>query len=289
MAKALRKGGRQGAARTAVALVTAAQLVLQGLVGTALASGSVRSHDEGDDPPAAAALALDDDALDAAAKAFALGDVSVSKGEDAEEKDAFEARAPKVDPALLQLVDAASGKGGDLWDTAKNLDLVVENSAVGVELSGDDPEAVAARVRAAGGEVKAIVDQVVYADLPIDKIEGVGKSTDLHYMTREAQFEPTAADPSRVISEGVRSVQVEKLHAAGINGKGVRVGVLDFGFQRYTELQQKGEVPVPQAAWSIPGGDSELLHRFLSASQRFEWGPEDQQPSSPDSQTSSSG
>ena len=52
---------------------------------------------------------------------------------------------------------------------------------------------------------------------------------------------------------------------------------------------KKGEVPVPQAAWSIPGGDSELLHRFLSASQRFEWGPEDQQPSSPDSQTSSSG
>ena len=41
----------------------------------------------------------------------------------------------------------------------------------------------------------------------------------------------------------MRAIGVQRLHAAGVTGRGVKVGILDFGFEGYQRLVQRGAVP----------------------------------------------
>ena len=49
------------------------------------------------------------------------------------------------------------------------------------------------------------------------------------------------------VSEGVALVNADALQGAGVTGRGVKVGILDFGFQRYGALVGAGELPRAKA------------------------------------------
>ena len=69
-------------------------------------------------------------------------------------------------------------------------------------------------------------------------------------MSRQAELSPAyplLAAGGRP-SDDVRSVHADRLHVAGITGEGEKVGILDFGFERYRQLQNRGLVPAPAAA-----------------------------------------
>lgn len=92
------------------------------------------------------------------------------------------------------------------------------------------------------------MEGVVYATLPAADIERLNDLDGLAYAAPQPMYEPSyALGKGAVVSEGVRATAADRFHQAGILGKGVKVGILDFGFTRYQELQDMGELPPPVA------------------------------------------
>lgn len=116
------------------------------------------------------------------------------------------------------------------------------------------------RVNEEGGIVTARFENVVFADVPIDQIERFVDEDALHYMTAQARFtlppDEAEFESLGVTEDGVGAINVQRLHAAGITGEGVKVGILDFGFQGYDALVRRGELPraVAQRAFNRTGG-----------------------------------
>lgn len=165
------------------------------------------------------------------------------------------AGSDKIAMNLLQLVDGHRTKGAfDLVEQAEELGIPYADGQAGVRLFAES-EADAATLRESierqGGEVLATFENVLYARLPLDSVKSLGRLDQLYFMDAEPVYRPLAPNPDggygERVSEGVQLSQVQRLHQAGITGKGVKVGILDFGFERYSRLVQAGELPEPQA------------------------------------------
>ena len=176
------------------------------------------------------------------------------------------AGSDKIAMNLLQLVDGLHTKSSfDLAEQAEALGVPYADGRAGVRLFAESRTDVAAlrrRIERQGGEVITTFDNVVYAQLPLAGVKSVGGLPELHFMGAEPVYYPLAPNPAggygKRVSEGVRLVQVQRLHQGGVTGKGVKVGILDFGFQRYRDLIEAGEVPRPKA------------HRAFNDVQRLE-------------------
>ncbi len=159
----------------------------------------------------------------------------------------------KIDPGLRLLMAEGQRRGfGNLEDTARSLGVAMSDDRVAVSLlaeDGADPEAVRRRVEAAGGEVSGIVGNAVLAEIPLRSIDGLGNDRDVYYVARQetlyADYQATSPGDS---AAGVMFTKADQLHRRGIKGRGVKIGILDFGFGRYHELEQRGLVPTPKVA-----------------------------------------
>ena len=161
----------------------------------------------------------------------------------------------KIDPGIRALVAEGSGLRGDGFTAlAKNLGVPLgANRSVAVALTpepGASADDLIAEAEANGAEVSVVFDDVVFARVPLDSVDRLGSSDDLNYMNRQLELKPAypGATPGGAAADGVGSVNADRLHARGITGQGVRVGILDFGFEGYRELQGKGMLPAPAAA-----------------------------------------
>ena len=178
----------------------------------------------------------------------------------AQAKSALVARSEKIDPRLLALSDDVTAKGpSSLGESAQTFGVGVRGGMVAVELIAEDRFGRAElerRVEAEGGVVTATLDDVLLADLPLGSIEAFEDEASLYYMGVQPQFShaPPDVDTSSRSSRprsgaGLRAVGgVERLHDAGITGRGVKVGILDFGFQGYAQLVRRGSLPPAVAA-----------------------------------------
>ena len=169
----------------------------------------------------------------------------------AQAKSAVVTRSEKIHPLLLALSDDVAAKGpSSLSASAEALQVGVSDDMVAVELFAEDlggREEIEWRVEDEGGVVTATLDNVVLANLPVDRIEAFEDEPSLHYMTAQAQFSFRPPDGGVVFrprgEAGLQAVGVERLHAAAVTGRGVKVGILDFGFEGYQSLVQRGAVP----------------------------------------------
>lgn len=153
----------------------------------------------------------------------------------------------KVAGRLLRLAQSRSKSLSAVRDQAKSLGIPFDDNLAGVRLFAND-EGDAARLRREverrGGQVEATFENVVMARLPLDDIESVGQADALHFMDVSPTFHPLSSiGYGRQVSEGVRITKADALQRAGVTGRGVKVGILDFGFQRYSALVRSGEVP----------------------------------------------
>ena len=172
-----------------------------------------------------------------------------------ETKSAFSRGNIKIDPAIRALVSESSGLSTRGFGAlAKNLAVPLSSQReVAVALTperGSSVDELIEAVRAHGAEVSVVLDGVVFAHVPLGAVDALGTSEALYFMSRQAELSPAyplLAAGGRP-SDGVRSVHADRLHTAGITGDGVKVGILDFGFERYRELQERGLVPAPAAA-----------------------------------------
>lgn len=159
----------------------------------------------------------------------------------------------KVDGRLWQLVDEArTKKAMDVQAKAWSLAVPYEQGTVAVTLlaeRGASLDSLKAGVVQSGGQVTATLDGAVYARVPLDKVQALGEQRSLYYLAAQEMYYPMAMESTakQRLGEGVQRVQAERLHQAGITGKGIKVGILDFGFGRYSELQRAGLVPPPKA------------------------------------------
>ena len=156
----------------------------------------------------------------------------------------------KVAGRLLRLAESRSKSLSDMRDQAKGLGIPFDDDLASVSLFAND-ESDAARLRREverrGGEVEAVFENVVMARLPVNDIAAVGEADALYFMDVSPTFQPLAAGYGRRVSEGVSITKADALQAAGVTGKGVKVGILDFGFERYSALVRAGEVPRAKA------------------------------------------
>ena len=171
-----------------------------------------------------------------------------------QQRSAYEARSDKIDPLLLRLSDEVSTRGmSALSSAAAAYRVDVSRGLVSVKLFAEDRGAaqdLAWRVRDEGGIVDAVFENVVLARVPAGAVEEFGDDRDLYYMTAQATF--AASPPGDAAArggpeDGVRAINAERLHRAGVTGENVKVGVIDLGFQGYGALERLGFLPRPAA------------------------------------------
>ena len=161
----------------------------------------------------------------------------------------------KISQTLLQLVDGHQSKGAfDLAEQAEDLGIPYVGGQAGVRLFAESESGVAAlqqSVERQGGEVITTFRNVVYARLPLDSVKSLGSLHELHYMDAEPVHRPMALNPNggfgEQVGEGVDASAARRLHKAGVTGKGVKVGILDWGFEGYGKLVRAGELPKARA------------------------------------------
>lgn len=161
----------------------------------------------------------------------------------------------RIDPAIRALL-AEDGLGQRaLLARAENLavplEAVSERVAVALSARSDaSASALSALAEDYGAEVTARQDGVVFAWVPLDAVEDLGRARELHYMSAQSMAQPdypAVAAAGRIAVDGVAKIGAERMHREGVTGGGVKVGILDFGFERYAELQGHGRVPAPAA------------------------------------------
>ena len=178
-------------------------------------------------------------------------------------KSLFAEGNDKIAPGIRELVAEGSDLGARGFGAlAKDLAVPLASlRSVAVSLTperGSSVEDLIQQAEAHGADVTFVFGDTVYAHVPLDAVSSLGGSEDLYFMNRQTEVRPAypALAAAGSVGEGVRSVGADRLHAAGITGKGVKVGILDFGFQRYSELQRKGLLPAPAAARAFHGEGS---------------------------------
>ena len=157
----------------------------------------------------------------------------------------------KISGRLLALTEQRTKSIGELSSQAKSLGIRYDDGLASVRLTANsdgDASRLVREVRQRGGDVVSTFENVVFARVPLDEIGPLGGSDALYFVDAEASYHPLRVGFGRSVSEGVAMVRADRLQQAGVTGRGVKVGILDFGFKKYRTLVDAGEVPPAEAS-----------------------------------------
>jgi subtilisin family serine protease len=79
------------------------------------------------------------------------------------------------------------------------------------------------------------------------------------YVTVQPRLNSNWQDSAPSEGDALELMQMRKLHDAGYTGKGIKVGIIDFGFEGYGKLQQNGLVPAPRGARTFGGNEGSSI------------------------------
>ncbi len=138
---------------------------------------------------------------------------------------------PRLDGALAEL--AAQPAGERAADAPTTDGLTMQDGRVQARLvvAADGQDAARAAVVAAGGEVTGALDGALQVWLPPATLTAVADSPGVAYLGAPDYAQLAAAD---AVSEGVARAEATAWHVAGLRGQGVRIAIIDGGFQGYT-------------------------------------------------------
>jgi hypothetical protein len=156
----------------------------------------------------------------------APGVLDITQGRDADRPP-----HPRLDDALAAL--AAQPAGERAADAPTTDGLTMQDGRVQARLvvAADGQDAARAAVVAAGGEVTGALDGALQVWLPPATLTAVADSPGVAYLGAPDYAQLAAAD---AVSEGVARAEATAWHAAGLRGQGVRIAIIDGGFQGYT-------------------------------------------------------
>jgi hypothetical protein len=140
---------------------------------------------------------------------------------------------PHLDSQLVEVARAerSGGRGAGLSSArAQSVGVAQGRVRVVVEADAGRDEASRAAVVAAGGVVIAESGDLVEALVPPGSLRSLAASDGVAFVRAPARPFPDAVD------EGVAATGADVWHAAGYNGDGVKVGIIDLGFYGYQSL-----------------------------------------------------
>jgi subtilisin family serine protease len=139
---------------------------------------------------------------------------------------------PKLDDALANLASAR-----DRSAAAEVAGLRLEEGRVQTQVIAGPGEEIAAReaIRAAGGDVTGALDGAFQAWLPPDALAGLASDPAVAFIRPPDVAVVAEGEALLAASEGLIPANAPAWHDAGWRGQGVRVAVIDGGFQGYPD------------------------------------------------------
>ena len=190
-------------------------------------------------------------ALAASASAWALQAPAApqARGTAPEGSRAAALKASGMDTALAQLARLASARGpaaARAFAATRGLDLrrgEVRVIVVARDARAASLELVRRAVRASGGSVRATYRDLTQAYVPPSGLEALARSSGVLDVRQ-----PGGHSADAVVSEGVAEMAADVWAAAGFDGRGVKVGIIDGGFMGYKALLGT-ELPPTVTTW----------------------------------------
>ena len=156
----------------------------------------------------------------------APGVLDITQGRDADRPP-----HPRLDDALAELAAQPAGKRAAAAPTTDGLTMQDGRVQARLVVAADGQDAARAAVVAAGGEVTGALDGALQVWLPPATLTAVADSPGVAYLGAPDYAQLAAAD---AVSEGVARAEATAWHVAGLRGQGVRIAIIDGGFQGYT-------------------------------------------------------
>lgn len=128
---------------------------------------------------------------------------------------------------------------------------------VQVEVLSSRPRAARDLISRTGGRVQDAYRGVIEARVPATSLAALARSSAVSVVRRPAR--PVA---DSVPGQGVTTTGAAAWHRAGVHGEGVKVAIVDLGFQDYRRSQASGELPprVVKADFCGTGGFESTAH-----------------------------
>ena len=193
------------------------------------------------------------------------------------EDGAQPAGSARLDSRLAQIVQAFHRDGlQGASATAEQLDIGLQEDSLRVILKarGGLGDAAAAAASRRGASVEGRYRDLVQAVVPVASLEALARSAPVEFVR------PPLRALTMVTGEGVALINADDWQAQGVSGAGVKVAVLDLGFQGYESLLGT-ELPATVTAMSfradgdIGGGTphgaavAEIVHEVAPGAQLY--------------------
>jgi Subtilase family/WD40-like Beta Propeller Repeat/RTX calcium-binding nonapeptide repeat (4 copies)/Domain of unknown function DUF11 len=175
-----------------------------------------------------------------------------------------------------RLAQVAAAPQGVVRASALGLDVARGGVRVVLEPATGAADAAAA-ARAVGGTVEASAAGLVQAVVAPDRLEGLAEDARIARVRA-----PLRAVPAGVsgVGEGVVVSGAQALHALGVTGDGVKIGVIDLGFAGFAARQAQGDLPASVVTQDFCGGNlatggehgtavAEIVHEMAPAARLY--------------------
>ncbi len=185
---------------------------------------------------------------------------------------------PRLDSRLAQVLEAFERGGVEEAASAAqrfDIDVNADRLRLIVEAAPARSEQAAAVASGLGAVVEASHHDLVQVLVPLPALEGLSRSGAVEFVRPPLIAVPLAT------SEGVALTNADDWHTQGLTGAGVKVGILDLGFQGYTDLLGT-ELPATVITYSarqdgdITGGGiehgtgvAEIVHDMTPSAQLY--------------------
>lgn len=166
--------------------------------------------------------------------------VTVETATDLQNQERPPTQNPKLDSSLNQLLEAHRNRGSvEAEGLAQTRRMALEDNRVQVEfiVAQETMNDLIAAIEAIGGAYQGHYQTLAQAIVPIEALESLAQRPDVQVIRnpiRAVPVEPVLV--GAVNTEGMGPTHASAWHASGFTGVGVKIAVIDVGFQNYTSL-----------------------------------------------------
>jgi subtilisin family serine protease len=164
---------------------------------------------------------------------------------------------PRLASSLQLLAEAAAADAATLRARAANSGIPLDGDRIDVVIepvSGRVSSLDETAIRALGGTVEARSERLILVSVPVDRlIEIADRVSGVAYIR-----EPYRPRALAVTSQGVSLTGAGDFHSAGYTGAGVKVAIIDLGFDGLADAQAAGELANVAYTWNYTTGTSDV-------------------------------
>jgi subtilisin family serine protease len=144
---------------------------------------------------------------------------------------------PKLDGVVAELNGLAGRGRGAISEAAESADLRLLDDRVLLHVVIEPGEEDAARqaIASVGGEVTGAYEDTLQVWLPPERMAGLAENPTITYIHVPDRLVLTEDEALTGVSEGVAVANAPAWHTLGYQGQGVRIAIIDAGFQGYFE------------------------------------------------------